>query len=388
MNKGTLMSINELLRNLSAMIEDKNQSIFNYDLKEQEDFLKSLKKPRNNFERSYYQYLAQKEFYSRFQFFLINVFSLPLCLYYLLRFFSVKRGKRSITENAVFFPDGKPQNILPNSLKKEFNNIIIIDNDNVMYIVEDIEYVLNLFLSYPFSWLFLLKNIIKIGKYRFVIEQYNPRSIIVCAEYSFTSSILTDYCNGINIEHINVMHGEKLWFIRDSFFKFDRCYVWHKFYKELFISLGAFEEQFIIDMPDSMKFASIAVNNKTYDYTYYLGNETIDVMLVILQSLKILQDKGHKVAVRPHPRYSDERIVRELFLGIDIEDISTVTIEESILRTKNVVSLYSTVVNQAYNNGVNIVIDDVSNNEYFKKLKDRKYVMLNVEHLLLSKIIV
>lgn len=66
-----------------------------------------------------------------------------------------------------------------------------------------------------------------------MITKYQSKAIVVHNEYSFTSSILTAYCETRNVLHINVMHGEKMYYIRDSYFRYDRCYVWDAYYRDL-----------------------------------------------------------------------------------------------------------------------------------------------------------
>ena len=52
------------------------------------------------------------------------------------------------------------------------------------------------------------------------------------------------------------------------------------------------------------------------------------------------------------------------------------SIEKSILRTKNAISLYSTVLHQAAYNNVNVIIDDVTNRDRFLKLKELEYIFV------------
>lgn len=63
------------------------------------------------------------------------------------------------------------------------------------------------------------------------------------------------------------------------------------------------------------------------------------------------------------------------------------SIEQSILRTKCAVSLYSTVLLQASINGVAVVIDDLTAPERFVQLKSLRYIMLDKPHGLLSALL-
>lgn len=202
---------------------------------------------------------------------------------------------------------------------------------------------------------------------------------------SFTSSILTDYCRACGIKHIDVMHGEKLYYMRDSFFKFDKCYVWDNYYSDLLSSMKADRDQFVVETPDSLKFGDEAVREDRYDYTYYLADENDAVLEKIAQSLRILSDRGKRIAVRPHPRYSNMESVKKYFAFAELEDSNILSIEKSLMQTRAAVSLCSTVLNQAFCNLVPVVIDDISNRTRFEKLRELKYILLNKEYRLLSE---
>ena len=99
-----------------------------------------------------------------------------------------------------------------------------------------------------------------------------------------------------------------------------------------------------------------------------------------------MRKNGAKVAVRPHPLYSDMEIVRRLFPDFEIEANTEIGIETSILRTRHVVGLYSTVLYQAHINHVPVVVDDLTDPERFTQLAELKYMMLSLHHTLLSEI--
>ena len=63
--------------------------------------------------------------------------------------------------------------------------------------------------------------------------------------------------------------------------------------------------------------------------------------------------------------------------GIEVENISKTTIEDSLKTTKNAISLYSTVLNQAYNNKIGTIIDDLSDSKKYLKLAERRYRFIN-----------
>ncbi|MBS6559177.1 MAG: hypothetical protein KH355_02750 [Clostridiales bacterium] len=381
------MSLNNVLRKISVLLERHQAALFTYNVNEQKKYIKKLGVPKDEIQRSYFQYKCQMKFNGKWITMLLNIVSFPVALIYLLKYGRNQHIKNRERRDAVFFCDGKPENILPQSLKEEFQKIETTLIERMRLDKWDKAFIRAIIMRYPFSWQFILKCIIKIGRYSYSIAMYHPRAIIVCAEYSFTSSILTMYCRKKGIKHIDVMHGEKMYYMRDSFFEFDRCYIWDSYYAKLLSCMMAEKKQFIVEVPDSMKFIQKISRSDRFDYTYYLAAENEQVLKKIADVLYQLHERGYRISVRPHPRYSNMKIVNERFSFAYIENVKDITIEMSLMQTKYAISLYSTVLNQAISNFIPIVIDDISNPENFKKLKELGYICLNKEHQVLSEVI-
>jgi len=351
------------------------------------EYINHFKEPKDDVERSYNQYRCLMKLYGKVYSVLINIASAPLAWYYYLFIKTTEEQKSQDEELAIFLRDGKPCNILPDEVIRKYKFINADPETGSELSAKDRKYIRGIIKRYPFAWHFVLKVILKIALYRYLINRYSPVSIIVCNEYSFTSSVLTDYCHKNNTVHIDVMHGEKLLYMRDSFFHFDECHVWNEGYKELFGLMRAEKTQFHVSIPGSLRFESQNSIEKSVDYTYYLAAEDEDTLRRISDAMKRLRIREKVVAIRPHPRYSKMDIIKDIFSDFEIEDCNEISIEKSVLRSRNAVSLYSTVLNQAFHNGVNVIIDDVSNNEYYRKLAKLRYVMLAEKHILLSELI-
>jgi hypothetical protein len=371
------------LKNLLVKLETSNNSLFTCPVDKQKSYLGTFDEPKDDLERSYFQYRCQMFFYPWYMVMILNLAALPaLLLYYFKK--SDENGSNQKVD-AVFFADGKPDSIIPQSLKDTYGSIVRIDDKRQRLTSKDKKIFRQIISKHPLSWQFLLKCLLKIRFYSYEIDNHHPDSIIVCNEYSFTSSLLTKYCAENGITHINVMHGEKLFYIRDTFFRFHACYVWDNEYRDLFCELRAEPTQFIIEIPPSLVFSQRS-QYKVIDYTYYLGAENGDTLDKIMFILDDLHRKGFKVSLRPHPRYTNMKEIKEKKHQFEVED-SSITIEESLMRTRYAISGYSTVLNQAYHNGIKVVIDDITNPESFRKLVELKYVMLETEHKLLSEIL-
>ena len=376
----------EFLKKIAVRIGTRKNSVFTYPVDKQKEYVNHFPEPKDGFERAYYQYCCQMKLYGKPIHIAINFAALPLSLYYLNQF-----GKSSVAEakhaDAVFFNDGKPFNIIPDSVLERYSNIITLSSDKRQLRKEDKVFLKSIFRKYPFSWMLWLKTVIKIAQYSYAISTYAPNAIISCSEFSFVSPILTEYCHTRGVKLINVMHGEKLYYMRDTFACYDEYYVWDQYYVDLLTDLRADKAQFRVELPASMQIKKQSDIDIQYDYTYYLAAENKETLQVIADALRLLQNKGKRISVRPHPRYSNVTLVRELFDFANIEDYKAVTIEQSLLQTGNAISLFSTVLNQAVSASIPIVIDDLCTPANFHKLKELRYICLNKEHNLLSEVI-
>lgn len=379
------MSMNDILRKMAVLLERRRNALFSYDVSKQKKYIAKLGNPRDEIERSYFQYKCQMQFNGIGITFLLNMVSLPIAMFYWIKYGKKVQINKLEQKELVFFRDGKPENILPKSLRKRYQSIESNPVEGIILTIKDKNFIKKIIRRYPFSWQFILKCMIKIGRYSFAIEEYSPEVIVVCAEYSFTSSVLTAYCKQRKIKHIDVMHGEKMYYMRDSFFIFDECYIWNEYYGKVLTSMKAEEKQFIVEVPVSLKFEGELIRTNIYDYTYYLGAESEEVLKKISEILNQLY--GKKIAIRPHPRYSNMEVVKKIFSFAIVEDVKKVSIEQSLLQTGAAISLYSTVLNQALYNSIPIIIDNMSNPGNFNRLKELGYICLYKEHKLLSEIL-
>ena len=380
------MSMNDMLRKMAVLLERRQDALFSYDVDKQRKYIEKLGNPRDEIERSYFQYKCQMQFNGKGITFLLNLVSFPVAIIYWFKYGKKGQVNQMEPKSLVFFRDGKPENILPKSLKNKYDTIESNPVEGTLLTEKDKKFIKKIIYRYPFSWQFILKCLIKIGRYSFAIEEYSPEAIAVCAEYSFTSSVLTAYCKQRNIKHIDVMHGEKMYYMRDSFFKFDECYIWDEYYGKVLTSMKADRNQFVVEVPASLKFDEELPRIQKYDYTYYLGAESEDVLKKIAKILEKLYKNGKRISIRPHPRYSNMDLVKKIFAFANVEDTKKISIEQSLLQSGAAISLYSTVLNQALYNSIPIVIDNMSNPENFNKLKELGYVCLYKEHKLLSEV--
>lgn len=374
------------LKKIAVAIENKQSNVFLYPVQKQKSYVEHFPIPKDGFERGYFQYCCQMKLYREPLHACLNLAALPMSIYYLLKF-KVTCEKENRTPDAVFFAEGKPFNIIPDSLTEYYKDIVIISSEDRYLSRTDLAFLLSVFRKYPFSWMLWLKLILKVAQYSHAITKFSPKTIISCNEFSYCAPILTEYCHTRGVKSINVMHGEKLYYMRDSFMEYDEYYVWDQHYVDLLTDLGAKREQFRVELPASMKIKNPGDIQIAYDYTCYLQNGNEQMLRTLATALKSLHDQGKRISVRPHPRYSDRNLVTELFYFAHIEDYKTVSIQQSLLQTGAAISMFSTVLNQAASNSIPIVIDDLSDPTRFEKLKELRYICLSSKHKLLSQII-
>ncbi len=348
--------------------------------------------PKDDIDRSYCQYRCQMELSGRCLKLLYNIFSAFLFFIFLLIIREPKKKTEKENNVKALFVFSGDDSIIPMTIRRKYKIVKINKLDFNLYLSkEDKDFIIKIYKRYPFSYFFCFKSMLKIAMYKYQISKHSPKAIIVSSEYSFTSSILTAFCERYGIKHINVMHGEKLFNMRDAFFRFHECYIWNNHYKDLFIELKADPNQFIVEIPEFISSWNNKENiEKTIDYTYYLGDQKKEELKILKEALSILIRKGYKVAIRPHPLDSSMKVIKRYFNynnGFIVESTQEISIKESLMRTKNAISMYSTVLVQAINNGIDIIIDDISNKIIYEKLRELKYIVFEYNHSLLSDLI-
>ena len=231
---------------------------------------------------------------------------------------------------------------------------------------------------------FIMEEMLALANYSYICNKYQPNEIITSYESFYANSVLTSYCHKKNIVHTNFMHGEKLLSPFNVLGNFDNMYVWDEHYLRLFQRLKYRTNNFIIENP--WKENQLPSPTGLVDYTFYLNLENEKSLHFIVDIAQRLNASGKTVRIRLHPSQIKEerlkRIIPKSMYDNDIKDIF-----QSIANADYVVSKYSTVLFQAYSKGKKIVIDDISNPEEFRKLKQLDYIMIEKEHLLLSSIV-
>ena len=364
---------------------DKSQ--FQVSLEDQESFLNSLGEARNDIDRGFKQYLCQNFFVPKWKVLLFNVAAtlmVPLMvLFYLLKGLFVRKGERvgSIIEKKGM------EEVIPAVVKDKYQPDNRYWNESSSMSLMDIGFFLKLVARSPHHPYFVFKAMMNVVRYSDMIRRHSTSVMIEFGEFSFSSSILTAYCHRYGVKHIDIMHGEKLWFIRDAYFHYDECYVWDEYYANLFRSLKAEPTQFRVALPPSLQIDTEAHSNLDMyaDYKYYLALYSEEQIAGIVRSMAFAKQEGKTVKYRPHPRYSDMGLLRKYVTEDDIEYPAQVGILESVSNLEFAVGSYTTVLSQAYFSGKKVILDDITYHQQYEDLKKMKYILASNNLDTLSK---
>lgn len=372
---------------LMRFLEKGNKYQFDIPVKEQLIYLKKFREPKNDIQRSFYQYKCQMFFVSRIKIVALNFISFwILWAFILLAFIKRIRVHFSYPCDAII-EKNTHQGVVPDSLNKKYALTSEEWSKGFSFGIKDITYILR---TLPFvfrSPYFVFKVLYKAALYSSMIKKHRPKAIIVFNEYSFTSSTLTAFCESNGIEHINVMHGEKLYYIRDSFFRFTKAYVWEEYYIKLLSDMRAPKVQFIAEAPPFMRTdTSQHINPDVYaDYKYYLALYDEETLKNIIKSLSFVARQGCTLKFRPHPRYSDIELLKKYVPEDQIEYPREVGIADSISNLKFGIGVFTTVLNQCYHAHKGVIIDNINFPKNYSLLSGMGYVLLEKPIKLLSE---
>ena len=379
-----MLNIYKINSYIVSKISKKSPNDIFTSYKEQKNILEEIYKKDFDdtyFSRSYCQYLCQKKIYKQSYCFLnfLSFFIIKF-LIILFKFFPKKNIKKEKVD-IIYFGTEKtiPKKFLKYKIKKLENHLFLTEKDIKYFKIDILK-------KSKRQYYFALKILLKISTYRYNIEKYSPRIFLVTSEYSWTSSLLTEFCQKNKIFHINYMHGDKSYYIRDSFFKFHRCYIWDEHYEKIFCELKAFKKQFKV-IEYSNFIPKIEIKEKLYNTYYLQADETVEDIKKIIKILKNLELKtGYRGKIRCHPVYTSQKIKK--IIPTEMLDLEK-NIYYSIGMSNYIISKTSTVLYEAYiMESNNIVIDDFTQDKNnYNYLKELKWISIFKPHQRLSEII-
>ena len=368
-------------------LQQGDRSAFSVPVENQKAYLKKLGDAKNDIDRGFKQYLCQNFFVPQWKVVLFNIAG-AVVLPFVIILFSLKRCfvRKGDHIDAMIEDKGMAE-VVPAVVREKYKPVCEYWKEGASMSFRDFGFLCKLVFRAPHHPFFVLKSWMNVAYYSDMIYRHSPNVMIQFGEFSFSSSILTAYCHRHGVKHVDIMHGEKLWFIRDAFFHYDECCVWDEYYADLFRSLKAEPTQFRVALPSSMKIDTASYKNQECyaDYKYYLALYTEEQIKGIVRSMEFAQREGKTVKYRPHPRYSDMELLRKYVKEGEIEMPKEVGIMDSISNLEYAVGSYTTVLSQAYFSGKKVVLDDLTFIEQYEKLKTMKYILAYKDSYRLSQ---
>ncbi len=362
------------------------------NLDERERYLKSLPEPNTWLERSYLQYMCQYREYPVARL-LLNLVCIPLvfALFAKALFDVVTINRESFnneSEKCIAVLDAEREIIPQTLIQKHGNPTCYPLRGRISFDRHVLELFFEALTKYWYEPHFLTKILLRLGRYSELIATTKCKVIVASAEYSFASSALTGLCEKMCIRHVNIMHGEKVINPVDAFCGFHEFFVWDDHYISIFSALRARVNEYTVAKPAIL---TALVSNNTqeikYDFIYYLGWElSMADTISIKKSMEKLAETGRRVCIRMHPRYGDRAKIESLFKRFEIEDPDVVNVLNSLDATRAVIALSTTVFWHAEAFNRPIIIDDISNPDYYKKLSDIRYLWVSRPHTRLSEL--
>jgi hypothetical protein len=188
-----------------------------------------------------------------------------------------------------------------------------------------------------------------------VLEAYDMPYIVVYAEFDCSISYQTLLCHRNGVSLYNVIHGDHLIGMQDPFFQVDRCYTWHPFYNELFISQYAKADFWLFANPNfsmTKEEASVVPRGVgvVMPHPIYSNSDAAYAceLSSLAEALNTLALKRH-VTLRPHPFYPEHyaKIRPMLSDAIALSDPHVEPVRTFITQHACVIGTYSAALIEA-----------------------------------------
>lgn len=366
------------------------------DVQEWEAFLNSLPVPKDSIDAAFNKYQCRMHYFPWHKRLFINILglgALPVELYYLAR---SSQSIKSMNKGTAVLEKSRDvpgfEDIFPAELYDEFD-VRVVENFNKKFGVlcrEARALLFKCMAKHPFHFFFLYFVYMELAAHSHFLLKYNPEATVVYVnERNVASPVITELYEKDGRELISFMHGECLLQLIQGYMKFSRYYIWDESYVDMFKWLKCDIEQYVVYTPGKLrKKWNIENHEPMFFCTYYLSGQSKESILRLGNILEQMEKEGKKCKVRPHPRNLQYiKDIMDCFKKITIEDSRIVPLKESLENTMYVIGLNSTVLSEAYVEGKQIVIDDISDKESFADAKRRRSILFTKEHLLLSEIL-
>lgn len=371
------------------------------DMQDQSRYLEHFDEPRDEYEKAYFKYKCHAYYHYSFLIKIIyNCAGIIMIPIFIILLVLKKRGvednrARTDADGAIIIvsPTMGYKDILPKQIKEKYSNLKEVKPLSITERSMDKDAWITLRKCLMRYWMhpyFCLEVLIRLACNCRLIQLYNPQAIVGYGwERDFAAPILLQYCNLKGIERLTFMHGIFVYSIDKAFLSFNKYYVWEEYYVKMFEKLKA--DPTCLEIYRPKKYEAIVKPRPVgteYEYflTYYFTAESKERMLRIKKCLDLFSAQGLVCKLRPHPRFTDVKLLEETFTGYLIED-SSWTLADSMECSEYIAAYNSTVLAEAYYSDKEILIDDYVDPAKFQNMIDRDYIMLSRPHKLMTEVI-
>ncbi len=363
-------------------------------------FINQFPETDDCFELSYYRYLCRMYYFSAWKKVLLNILGFGAFFIELFYLFLSRDSLQdpisglAVLERARDLPEF--DDVVPNNNSITKGKVIVINNHNEKFgrlCKEAKRYYWETIKRHPLSFFYNYFVYMELVTHSAILLEQNPEiTVVYINERNVASPILTELYHNEGRKLYSFMHGEYPLQLICGFMRFSRYYVWDKSYEEMFLKdLRCQIDEYIIYTPKRLcKKWNLDEYVPDYYCTYYFSGEDERTTRNVISNLKTLSAAGKKCKVRPHPRFKLHiNLLKELISDseIDFESTTEISLKESLGVTQYVVGLQSTVLSEAYIEGKEIVLDDISNNEHYELLELQKFNIFSKPHRVLSELI-
>lgn len=384
---------------INGSIVHKETGNIHFPIDAQRQYLKQFKKAKNEYEMSYAKYCCFMRYCYEEHALMPIIFNIGSMLLLPFLFFKFKNSGKKIVRNPKRIdalienvPRLPNTDVIPDEIKRMYPNskdLTRVDYKGIYLTQTGIKICKNLRKRYFFHFYYRFIVMMKLAQFTKYIETYNPKAIVFYSvEREFAGPLQTLLCEQNDSKYISFMHGDYLYSVSFAYMHFSHYYIWDAAYDKMFKELHC-EFSTTNYVPQKLKGLADALNvhDCTYFATYYLSNEGKEVMEKINREFEKLLQCGLRCKVRPHPRFTNQKNLHEVFKNIEIENTNSTSLSKSVTETMYCVGLNTTVLSQVYYSGKEVVIDDISNPELYEESKMNGQIHFKREYVKLSDLV-
>lgn len=366
------------------------------DVSQWKQLLQEMPVPRDYVDVAYNKHLCRTHYFSVFGKIVMNLASAVMLLVNLPHILKKRAPMPPVENNTLLLVQDSRisyKDIAPEELFNQYDQVELDVRKELpmnTLCAEARELFLGCVKKHPFSFWFQLLILKELSANCHYLLQHNPKATATyVVESDIAYPVVTELYERTGRKFISFMHGEYLLQIIHGYMRFSEYYVWDQSYVDMFQKdLNCQIGKYIVYTPKKLqKKWNLEEETPKYQFTYYFSGESRKTIQNIAEIFGTLENSGISCKVRPHPRFVVHvKEIFDTFQNIKVELPSEVSLRDSLAQTEYAVGLASTVLSEAYIEGRQIVVDDMSDPVQFHSLYERNASVLRKPHRLLSEL--